>query len=271
LPRLHADQGQLETVLVNIASNARDAMSNGGIMTLSAKPQVVSSADNHPAALLPGAYVQLSIADTGVGMDSVVLRRVAEPFFTTKGVGKGTGLGLAMAKGFAEQCGGGFSVASEPGAGTIVSLWLPQADNAPAPVYPEAVEDRAIAETGGRVLLVDDDDLVRETLAAQLEVEGYTVLSASSGEPALSLLRTTAPIDVLVTDLAMPGMDGLALIQAAQRLRSQLPAILLTGYAEDAAGLAVRGAISGSYSLIHKPVSGTELGDRIAKVMETLV
>jgi signal transduction histidine kinase/ActR/RegA family two-component response regulator len=271
LPRLHADQGQLETVLVNIASNARDAMSRGGIMTLSAKPEVVGAVDNHPAALMPGAYVRLSIADTGIGMDSAVLRRVAEPFFTTKGVGKGTGLGLAMAKGFAEQCGGGFSVSSQPGAGTIVSLWLPQADNAPAPARPEAVEDKAIAETGGRVLLVDDDDLVRETLAAQLEVEGYTVLSASSGEPALSLLRTTAPIDVLVTDLAMPGMDGLALIQAAQRLRSQLPVILLTGYAEDAAGLAVRGAISGSYSLIHKPVSGTQLSDRIAKVMESLV
>jgi signal transduction histidine kinase len=269
LPRLYADKGQLETALVNIASNARDAMASGGTLTLSAKPEVVGSADNHPAALGPGAYVQLAIADTGVGIDSAVLSRVAEPFFTTKGVGKGTGLGLAMAKGFSEQCGGGFSVSSQPGAGTIVSLWLPQADNMAASGYRDAAEQGSSSDVGGRVLLVDDDDLVRETLAAQLEAEGYFVLSACGGEPALSLLRTTAPIDVLVTDLAMPGMNGLTLTREAQLLRSQLPVILLTGYAEDA--LAVGGAVSGSYSLIHKPVSGAQLADRIAKVLEALV
>ena len=202
------------------------------------------------------------------GYDKAVLARVAEPFFTTKGVGEGTGLGLSMVKGFTEQSGGGFAVASEPGAGTTVSLWLPQAGNAGPSGDTKAVKQQSLPATGTRILLVDDNHLVRETLTAVLEAEGHSVLSAAGGEDALSLLRTATPIDILVTDLAMPGMDGLALIQEAQRLRPRLPAILLTGYAEDAAGLAVGGAVSGSYSLIRKPVLGAQLMDRIVAMLE---
>jgi signal transduction histidine kinase len=267
LPRLYADKGQLETALVNIATNARDAMEGGGILTMSARTETVAAADNHPAGLTAGRYIRLSVADTGAGMDSAVLRRVAEPFFTTKGVGKGTGLGLAMVKGFSEQCGGGFSVSSQKGVGTTVSLWLPQADGAVASfdADPEAV-GRPVR--GGLVLLVDDDDLVRQTLADQLEVEGYRVLCAADGEAAMALLRSTKQVDAIVTDLVMPGMSGLTLIQNAQSLRPRLAAILLTGYAEDASGLAVSGAMTGSYSLIHKPVLGTQLASRIAQVVE---
>ena len=268
LPRLFADKGQLETVLVNLATNARDAMANGGILTLSAEPEVVVSAGSHRAALAPGAYIRFAVSDTGIGMDRTILARVAEPFFTTKGVGKGTGLGLSMVKGFTEQSGGGFAVVSEPGAGTTVSLWLPQTGDAAASGQTEAVKQEPLADRSRWVLLVDDDHLVRETLAALLEAEGHSVLSAANGEDALSLLRTATPIDILVTDLSMPGMNGLALIQEAQRLRSRLPAILLTGYAEDAAGLAVGGAVSGSYSLVRKPIVGAQLADRIAAMLE---
>jgi PAS domain S-box-containing protein len=268
VPRLFADKGQLETALVNTATNARDAMPNGGILTLRAEPEVVVSGDNHRAALAPGAYVRLSVSDTGIGMDQAVLARVAEPFFTTKEIGKGTGLGLSMVKGFTEQSGGGCSVISKQGAGTTVSLWLPQAGKTAASGGAEAVEQESVPRIAGRVLLVDDDHLVRETLVAQLEAEGYIVLSASGAEQALSLLGTTAGIDVLVTDLAMPGSNGLTLIQEAQRLRPGLPAILLSGYAEDAAALAVGGAVSGSYSLLRKPVSGPQLANRIAAVLE---
>jgi PAS domain S-box-containing protein len=271
LPRLFADKGQLETALVNTATNARDAMPHGGILTLSAESETVASGDKHRAGLAPGGYIRLSVRDTGTGMDPAVLARVAEPFFTTKGVGEGTGLGLSMVKGFTEQSGGGFSVSSEPRVGTVVSLWLPQADTAAASGIALSAAREAPLDTSGRVLLVDDDDLVRETLVAQLEAQGHFVLSASGGDDALSLLETNAPIDILVTDLAMPGMNGLALIQKAQRLRSRLPAILLTGYAEDAAALAVGGAVSGSYSLIRKPVTGGQLADRIAAMLETVV
>jgi PAS domain S-box-containing protein len=268
LPRLFADKGQLETALVNMATNARDAMTNGGILTLSAKSDVVVSADDHGIALAPGAYIKIAVSDTGVGMDRTTLARVAEPFFTTKGVGKGTGLGLSMVKGFTEQSGGGFSVVSEPGAGTVVSIWLPQAHTVPDACDPEANADQPRCDTGGRVLVVDDDPLVCETLVAQLEAHGHSVLSAHGGEDALSLLATNAPIDILVTDLAMPGMNGLTLIQKAQQVRARLPAILLTGYAEDAAALAVGGAVTGSYSLIRKPVSGAQLADRVAAMLE---
>jgi PAS domain S-box-containing protein len=268
VPRLFADKGQLETALVNAATNARDAMPNGGVLTLRAEPEVVASGDNHRAALAPGSYVRLSVCDTGIGMDRTVLARVTEPFFTTKDIGKGTGLGLSMVKGFTEQSGGGCSVTSQPGAGTTVSLWLPQAGNRAPGGGAVAVERDLVPSAAGRVLLVDDDHLVRETLAAQLEAEGYFVLSVSGAEAALSQLGTTAQIDVLVTDLAMPGMNGLLLIQQAQRLRSGLPAILLSGYAEDATALAVGGAVSGSYSLLRKPVLGPQLAHRIAAVLE---
>jgi PAS domain S-box-containing protein len=271
VPWLFADKGQLETALVNTATNARDAMPNGGLLTFRAEREVVIAGDNHRAGLAPGAYVRLAVCDTGIGMDSTVLARVAEPFFTTKDIGKGTGLGLSMVKGFTEQSGGGFSVFSEPGAGTIISLWLPQADDATASGCTEEGEPQPARNTGGQVLLVDDDRLVRETLAAQLEAEGHFVLSASGAKEALSLLGTNAGIEILVTDLAMPGMNGLTLIEEAQRLRPGLPAILLSGYAEDATALAVGGAINGSYSLLRKPVRGAQLSNRIAAVLEPVV
>jgi CheY-like chemotaxis protein len=216
--------------------------------------------------LSAGSYIVISVADDGCGMDQATLARAAEPFFTTKGFGRGTGLGLATARGFAEQSGGHLHIDSTLDVGTTVSLWLPEAG-------PEQRVDRGqrsrdnVEDTGHRVLLVDDDPLVRESIAAQLEDNGYTITPVGSAEEALSLLRSGGQVDCVVTDLSMPGIDGLTLIKMAHRDRPNLPAILLTGYAQDTAALAIGGAISGTVSLLRKPVLGDDLADRIASLI----
>jgi PAS domain S-box-containing protein len=261
LPSLFADRGQLETVLVNLATNARDAMPLGGTLTLAADTEIVSTGLPHPAGLAPGGYVRILVTDTGTGMDRAVLARVTEPFFTTKEPGKGTGLGLAMAKGFVEQSGGSLSIDSVVGRGTRIILWLPNAPSAGGSSLDGARSDRP------SVLLVDDDAIVRDVLALSLEDAGYRVLAASGGAAALARLDAPERVDIIVSDLAMPSMDGLALIRAAQERRPGLPAVLLTGYAGDDAALAVGGAISGAFSLLRKPVSGTQLVDRIRALL----
>jgi PAS domain S-box-containing protein len=262
LPALFADRGQLETVLVNLATNARDAMPSGGTLTLAAESEAVSIGAPHPAGLTPGLYVRIVVSDTGSGMDHAVLARVTEPFFTTKEPGRGTGLGLAMAKGFVEQSGGSLSIDSAVGQGTRISLWLPHAAGGAA-FSPATAAVTAVAADKSCVLLVDDDAIVREVLGLSLEDSGYTVLPADSGAMALVRLAAGQRVDIIVSDLTMPGMDGLELIRAAQERQPGLPAVLLTGYAGDGATLAVGGAISGTFSLLRKPVTGTQLADRI--------
>jgi CheY-like chemotaxis protein len=267
LPPLLVDKGQLETALVNLATNARDAMPGGGTLTFAAGVDTRLENANHPAELRPGRYLRLSIADTGTGMDQRLLTRVLEPFFSTKPAGQGTGLGLSMAKGFAEQSGGGLTIDSTPGRGTTVHLWLPAAirpDTSPRPVARPAV---ARDDPGKRILLVDDEPMVRETLAAALREAGYVVEVAVDGAAALDLLDEPVPVDVLVTDLSMPGIDGLAVIRRAQRQRPGLPAVLLTGYAGHGAQLAVGGSVSGAFSLLRKPVTPAQLADRIEALL----
>jgi CheY-like chemotaxis protein len=266
LPSLLADRGQLETVLVNLATNARDAMPNGGTLLLSAGVETVMDSGGHPANLLPGRYVFISARDTGEGMDAATLERVTEPFFTTKAPGAGTGLGLAMAKGFVEQSGGGFLIDSILGQGTTVTLWLPQAADS-HPAEKEYGMTPASATSTQAVLVVDDDEFVREVMAASLEDAGYAVVEADSGAQALTVLRSDTRVDVLLSDLTMPGMDGLQLIRAAQEIRPGLPAILLTGYTGAGASMAVGAAVEGTFALLRKPVSGGQLTERIAAIL----
>jgi signal transduction histidine kinase/ActR/RegA family two-component response regulator len=267
LPPLLADKGQLETALVNLATNARDAMPDGGKLTFGATVDTLGEDANQVAELAPGQYVRLSIDDTGTGIDQPTLARVLEPFFSTKPPGQGTGLGLSMAKGFVEQSGGRLTIDSSPGRGTTVHLWLPAATR--LEVSPERSEPATVAQddTGTRVLLVDDEAMVRETLAECLEEAGYTVLAAADGAEALDLLRSSAAVDILVTDLSMPGIDGLAVIRQAQRERLGLPAVLLTGYAGYGAQLAIGGSVDGAFSLMRKPVTAAQLADRIEAVL----
>jgi signal transduction histidine kinase/CheY-like chemotaxis protein len=267
LPPLFADKGQLETVLVNLATNARDAMPDGGTLTLAASAETVEETATHPADLQSGHYVGLTVADTGTGIDAAILVRVLEPFFSTKPAGKGTGLGLSMAKGFAEQSGGGLTIDSRPGFGTTIRLWLPAATRLEPPSTPAEPPGEVRDSTSRHILLVDDEVMVRETLAMSLEDAGYAVMVASDGAEALDLLRSTAVVDVLVTDLSMPGLDGLAVIRQAQHQRAGLPAVLLTGYAGHGAELAVGGLVSGAFSLVRKPVTAAQLADRIEALL----
>lgn len=258
LPCFSADRRGLEAALIDLAANARDAMPAGGTLRLWAQAELLAAGMGHPHGPPPGAYIRLALADTGVGMSAAVLARAADPFFTTKPPGEGAGLGLSMARGFAEQSGGGLALASTPGQGTTVTLWLPQAG-----ASDEGTE--FTAPSARRVLLVDDDPLVRGVLSEELADHGFAVVAMGDGPAALAWLDGQVP-ELLVSDLSMPGMDGLALIRAAQSRRPGLPAILLTGYATDGAR-AVGDASNGTFSLLRKPVSGSQLANRVAAVL----
>ena len=230
LPLACADANQLELALLNLSVNARDAMPEGGRITISAREAQLGL--HEISGLAPGRYVCLSVADTGEGMDERTLARAAEPFFTTKGVGKGTGLGLSMIHGFAEQSGGRLILKSVPGQGTVAELWLPVAQaGGPDKRAPE--HGLPLPKTRPlRVLVVDDDPLVLMNTAAMLEDLGHGVQEAVSGPQALHVLGSAEPFDLVVTDQLMPGMNGLQLIAAIEAAYPGLPVILASGYAE---------------------------------------
>jgi PAS domain S-box-containing protein len=263
LPAMMLDRSELETALINLATNARDAMPNGGAVALSVQVDV------DPVALPAGRYLRIAVKDQGLGMDADTLRRATEPFFTTKDIGNGTGLGLSMVKGFAEQLGGALAIDSAPGAGTTVTVWLPVIEPPeqpnPQPLAPAAIP--ADPKPGARVLLVDDEPMVRETLAVGLESAGFCVLPAQSGAEALALLDTGEAVDVLVTDFAMPGMDGLSLIRAVRQRRPTLPAMILTGYVESVGSDATDFSLAGVLSILRKPINTRQLAGNINAIL----
>jgi len=264
LPLALVDKAQLGGALRALAQNARDAMPRGGVIALAASADVVHEGQPHPAGLRPGAYMRLEVVDGGTGMDRATLARAPEPFFTTKA--SGTGLGLAAARSFAEQSGGGLAIASEAGRGTTVTLWLPQAEGHDACAEPSRTPARA-PPPRGRVLLVDDDPLVLRVLRAQLEETGHAVTAVGSGAAALAALEDGEAVDLLVSDLSMPDMDGRELIRAAQAHRPGLPAILLTGHPIGAAAPADGSAQAAPLRLMHKPVSGPYLTEQVAAML----
>jgi PAS domain S-box-containing protein len=230
--RARTDANQLETALLNLAVNARDAMPEGGTLSISAALKRVES--GHPTILPPGQYACLSVSDTGLGMDETTLARASEPFFTTKGVGKGTGLGLSMVDGLAGQSGGKLIARSQPGRGTTIELWFPVAAEGMKSSRHES-GDAGAPEAGMRpltILLVDDDNLVLANVKAMLEDLGHNVVAVSSGARALEIFDSTPSIELVVTDQAMPAMTGLQLIAHIRARRPTMPVILATGYAE---------------------------------------
>jgi PAS domain S-box-containing protein len=266
VPSLFADRAQLETVLVNLGINARDAMPDGGILKLSARAEIML-ADN-AFGLIAGDYVRIDVVDTGTGMDAATLARAGDPFFTTKPVGKGTGLGLAMARGFAQQSLGMMHVSSTLGSGTTVVLWLPQAEiTAGVAVRPERTDATAHPVGGSRVLLVDDEVTVRQIVGAYLEDRGFVVVHAASGLDALSKIEQGERPDLLVTDYAMPGMSGLALMEEVRKRLPKLPVVLLTGYADPAISEKLEGIKDIPTALLRKPISGEELAENAARLL----
>jgi len=233
LPPVRTDANQLEAAILNLAVNARDAMPHGGSIIISARAENLA-ADNGADAV-PGDYVQLSLADTGEGMDEATLRHAVEPFFTTKGVGKGTGLGLAMVHGVAEQSGGKLKLDSKPGAGTTATIWLPVSMAELDGSGKEAARAQlpfVSAANRSTILVVDDDDLVRVSTCAMLDDSGYAVIETDNAFRALEIISSSTGVDLLLTDQAMPGMTGLQLAVATKKLRPKLPIILATGFAE---------------------------------------
>ncbi|MDB5821173.1 MAG: sensor hybrid histidine kinase [Rhizobacter sp.] len=228
LTPVRVDANQLELVLLNLAVNARDAMPDGGSVTIHASEETSEAAD---LDLVPGAYVRLSVGDEGCGMDAVTLARATEPFFTTKGVGKGTGLGLSMVQGLATQSGGQFRLVSQLGRGTTAELWLPVATSnvaRPAPV--ETVRSEKARGPSLVALVVDDDPLVLQSTLAMLEALGHTARGTTSPDEALALLRTDLRYRLLLTDQLMPDMKGDELIRSARDVRPDLRTILASGF-----------------------------------------
>jgi PAS domain S-box-containing protein len=260
------DTTQLETALINLCVNARDAMPQGGKLTIETANVVLdeSYAVGH-AEVEPGSYVQISVSDTGIGMSPEQLARAFEPFFTTKPKGKGTGLGLSMVYGFVRQSGGHVNLYSEEGVGTVVHLYLPRADSeAVEPVVATAAAPQSGA--GERILLVEDDALVREHALRLLRDLGYRVTEAASGIEALTLLRDGLQVDLLFTDVIMPGgLTGPQLAAAARALLPALPVLYTSGYTENA--IVHHGRVDPGVLLLHKPYRRATLAEKIRQAL----
>ena len=262
-----ADPGQIEQVLMNLAINARDAMPEGGSLTITtANVELDEQFGRHHVGAEPGDYVMLGVSDTGVGMERETLDRVFDPFFTTKPAGQGTGLGLSTVYGIVTQTGGHIWPYSEPGRGTSFKVYLPRVWERVA----EREEPASVPRNGGTetVLLVEDEDIVRTLVQEMLEDDGYSVLAASGGEAALELSRSYAGrIDLLMTDVVMPGLSG---TQLAERLVAERPEVLVvfaSGYTEDA--IANHGVLRPGTAFLEKPFSARDLARTVRHVLDT--
>jgi len=257
VPPAMVDPNQLELAVLNLAVNARDAMPNGGTITLEVGCRSLDDGDG--LSLPPGPYVYVAVVDSGTGMDPGTLARASEPFFTTKEVGKGTGLGLSMVHGLAIQSGGAFRLQSWQGEGTRAEIWLPRSSHSAAQqVGAEAAEPAAPGH--GHVLLVDDDELVRQATAAMLEDEGYEVTQAADALAALKLIRAQN-FDLLVTDLVMPGMSGAMLAARVAEEKPGLPLLVITGHAERAGDVPV------DLPRLTKPFTVAELSATVSRLV----
>ena len=263
------DPNQIESALLNLAINARDAMPSGGSLTIGTQDVQLTAADlAGQDDARPGAYVEISVADTGMGMDEATRMRALEPFFTTKPIGQGTGLGLSQIYGFLRQSDGVVRLESTPGQGTIVRLYLPRHKSActseqqpmPQPEPGEAARDTA-------VLLVEDEEGVRTVAAERLRELGYLVREAKDGAAALRLLHSDVRVDVLVTDVGLPnGLNGRQVADAARERRPGLPVLFITGYA----GNMLEGQLAPGMHVIGKPFGLDTLAARVQAMLETV-
>lgn len=256
-----ADRTQIEVMILNLALNARDAMPNGGRLTI-ATSNLSSVPPSLQTELAPGEYVAIAVADTGTGMPPEVLSRAFEPFFTTKETGRGTGLGLSQLYGFAKQSGGTARIESTPGEGTTVTIYLPRTDD-PALGQSAPVERRRKREQIS-VLLVDDDDGVRDVCTAMLEDMGCKVTAAATGEEALHALERST-FSLMLTDIAMPAMNGVELARQARGIAPSMPVLFATGYAD----LQAFGDQLSEETVVRKPYRLSDLAARIEAIIDS--
>jgi signal transduction histidine kinase len=264
------DASQLESALLNLVINARDAMPEGGLLSIeSANRMLASSPDGATLERFkPGDYVMISVSDNGTGMPPSVLAKAFEPFFTTKPVGQGTGLGLSMIYGFAQQSGGLVTLHSRAGAGTCVRLYLPRHRNPTLqPATPKPPAEAPLALAGESVLVVEDDPAVRLLVLNVLDELGYAAHPAADADAALRLIESPLRIDLLVTDVGLPGLNGRRLAEIARQRRPRLKVLFMTGYAEKADE--PRDALSAGTDLIAKPFSIDLLANKIRDMIHT--
>jgi len=255
------DPNQLESALLNLAINARDAMPDGGRLAIATANVRFDSVTADTPALSPGDYVSISVTDTGVGMSAEVAARAFDPFFTTKPIGQGTGLGLSMIYGFARQSNGHVTIDSKLGRGTSVKLYLPRHLGDVAAPHASAVRAPELAFTGETVLVVEDEPVVRGVILEMLGEQGYRTLEAVDGPSGLRILRTNERIDLLVTDVGLPGMNGRQVADQARETRPELKILFITGYAESVA--ISNGFLQPGMEMITKPFDLDHLAQRI--------
>jgi CheY-like chemotaxis protein len=263
---VRADKGQIDQVLLNLVVNARDAMPNGGLLRI--RTQNVELSAPHPhahGAVDPGEYVTLEVSDAGTGIAPVVLAHVFEPFFTTKGPGKGTGLGLSTVYGVLRQSDGHIEVRSVLGEGTTFVLYFPR-ETADSSSPPEEKPAQTPEARDATILLAEDDASVRELVRMMLSKKGYVVLCASDGEEAIDLAaRHDGAIDLLLTDVVLPGLNGREVAEQMRATRPDLRVLYMSGYTDDA--ILRRGVLTQRSSLIQKPFNAVDLTNRVSELL----
>jgi signal transduction histidine kinase/CheY-like chemotaxis protein len=269
---VRADPSQLEQVLVNLAINARDAMPAGGTLAIHTDRVQLDGGGADETATRPGDYVLITVTDSGCGMTAQVITRIFEPFFTTKDPGKGTGLGLSTVYGIVTRAGGNVRVDSRPGAGTTFEVYLPTATTSAGPHQPYHSHDRhappRLAAGDGTILLVEDDPAVRQLADRILTTAGYQVLIGIDGEHALALARTHADIDLLVTDVIMPGLNGQQLADRLIEMRPGIPVIFMSAYTRGVLTAVDNNRI---VAFLDKPFTAATLTEKVRSVLDSRV
>lgn len=262
---VRVDPGQFAQVVMNLAVNARDAMAEGGTLTIASRNEIVTDTDaGGPLAAKPGRYVVIEVSDTGAGIDEDTIQRIFEPYFTTKGPGKGTGLGLATVHGIVHQSGGYITAASEIGKGATFTIRLPQVEQQVEPEQPKAER----APGGGRtetILVVEDEEAVRRAAKRMLVKRGYTVIEAGDGNEALEIIQSHVRIDLLLTDLVMPGMGGRELVRVLREQGRPVATLYMSGYTKDAV---MRSELDPGIMVLEKPFSQEELATKVREVLD---
>ena len=261
------DPNQLESALLNLAINARDAMPEGGRLTIASSNARLDRVTAETPALTPGDYVCIAVTDSGVGMSAEVAARAFDPFFTTKPIGQGTGLGLSMIYGFARQSNGHATIDSKPGRGTSVRVYLPRHHGDLAAARDGAAEQAKYAGTGETVMVIEDEPVVRGVVLEMLAEQGYRVLEAVDGPSGLKILRSNEAVDLLVTDVGLPGMNGRQVADQARETRPELKILFITGYAESAA--ISDGFLQPGMEMITKPFELDHLAWRVRAMLSS--